>query len=70
VGLRLRGNRIGPINRQKTAVFGGISPPAVDLNLDTRRFLRKNASELIVLSAMADGFYRPNALICDGIRFA
>jgi hypothetical protein len=40
--------------------------PTFDLNLDIRRFMRKNASELIVLLALAGGFYRPNALICDG----
>jgi hypothetical protein len=50
---------------QEFALFSG---PAVDLNLDIRRFIRKNAIELIVLPASVGGFYRPNALICDGIR--
>ena len=39
-----------------------------DLNLDIRRSMRKNASELIVLFAWANRFYRPNALICDGTQ--
>jgi hypothetical protein len=43
---------------QEFAVFSG---PAIDLNLDIRRFIRKNAIELIVLPALAGGFYRPNA---------
>jgi hypothetical protein len=50
---------------QEFALFSG---PAIDLNLDIGRFIRKNAIELIVLPASAGGFFRPNALICDGIR--